>query len=128
MADDIAILRAGYDAFRRGVITAVLEVLDPRIEWEEPDGYPWGGTYFGHDGVLALFRSAAEALGPEWRVEPEHYTATGDGALVMGHHVGGRAGAEWSVPFAMVWWMRDGRAVRFRQYGDTAAMRRAASA
>ena len=34
----------------------------------------------------------------------------------------------WEVPFAMVWEMRDGRAIRLRQYGDSVLMRAAAGA
>jgi ketosteroid isomerase-like protein len=43
--------------------------------------------------------------------------------LVMGRHTGTRPdGTPWEVPFAMVWTMEDGRATRFRQYGDSALM------
>ena len=123
---DVAILRAGYEAFGRGDIPAVLAVFDSGIEWTEPDGYPWGRTYRGHEEVVGLFGIAAELLGPEWRVEPDRFIATEDGVLVLGHHRGRNADGPWEVPFAMVWEMRDGRAVRFRQYGDTALMRAAA--
>ena len=121
--ENVAILREGYEAFGRGDIPAVLAVFDPAIEWTEPEGYPWGRTYRGHEEVVGLFGTAAELLGPEWRVEPDRFIATEEGVLVLGHHRGGNAGGPWEVPFAMVWEMRDGRAVRFRQYGDTALMR-----
>ena len=125
-ADDVAILREGYAAFGRGDIPAVLAVFDPEIEWVEPEGYPWGRTYRGHEDVVGLFGTAAESLGPEWRVEPDRFVATEDGVLVLGHHRGRNDAGPWAVPFAMVWEMRDGRAVRFRQYGDTVLMRAAA--
>jgi ketosteroid isomerase-like protein len=125
-AQDVAILRDGYAAFGRGDIPAVLAVFDPDIEWVEPEGYPWGRTYRGHDDVVGLFGAAAELLGPDWRVEPDRFVATEEGVLVLGHHRGSNAGGPWEVPFAMVWEMRDGRALRFRQYGDTVLMRAAA--
>jgi ketosteroid isomerase-like protein len=128
MADDVAILRAGYEAFGRGDVPAVLEVFDPDIEWTEPEGYPWGRVYRGHGEVLGMFQDAAGQLGPEWKVEPDRFVATEDGVLVTGRHTGRNAAGPWEVPFAMVWEMRDGKATRFRQYGDTVLMRAAAGA
>jgi uncharacterized protein len=126
VGDDVEAIREGYNAFGRGDIAAVLAVLDPNIEWIEPDGYPWGATFHGHDAVLGLFQTAAEALGPDWRVQPDRFVGTEDGVLVMGRHTGTRAdGTAWEVPFAMVWTMEDGRATHFRQYGDSALLREA---
>lgn len=104
----------------------MLECFHPDIEWIEPEGYPWGRTFVGHDDVAGLFRTAAGMLGPEWRVEPERFIATEEGVLVLGHHRGRASRGAWEVPFAMVWQMRDGRAARFRQYGDSVLMREAA--
>lgn len=126
---NVDILRDGYAAFSRGDIPAVLAVLDPDIEWIEPEGYPWGATYRGHDEVLGLFGTAAQMLGPDWRVEPDELLPCGDdGVLALGHHRGTGERGPWAVPFAMVWQLRDGRAVRFRQYGDTVLMRAVAAA
>jgi uncharacterized protein len=124
--DDVAIMREGYEAFGRGDIPAVLAVFDPDIEWVEPEGYPWDSTYRGHDQVLGLFGTAAALLGAEWRVQPERFVATEEGVLVLGHHRGRNDAGPWEVPFAMVWEMRDGRATRLRQYGDSVLMRAAA--
>lgn len=104
-------------------MAAVLEVLDPEIEWIEPEGSPWASIYRGHDEVLGLFQTVAGLLGPDWRVEPERFLATHDGAVVLGRHRGRNGDGAWSIPFAMVWEMRGGKAVRFAQYADTALTR-----
>lgn len=126
VADDVARVREGYRAFARGDLAAVLDLLDPDIEWIEPEGYPWGRLYRGHDDVVTAFQTASLMLGPDWRVEPDDFVPTSVGVLVLGHHRGRNAAGDWAVPFAMVWVMRDGRAVGFRQYGDTALMREVA--
>lgn len=123
---DVEILREGYAAFARGDLEAVLALFHPDIEWTEPEGYPWPSTYQGHDEVLGLFARVGELLGPGWRVEPDQLVPTEGGVLVLGRHTGRNADGAWTVPFAMVWEMEAGRAVRFRQYGDTALMRGAA--
>ncbi len=126
MSSDVDIIREAYAAFGRGDVPAVLAVLDPLIEWVEPEGYPYGDVYRGHDEVIGLFQRAAEVLGPEWRVVPDRFVATEDGVLVMGRHTGARPdGTAWEIPFAMVWTMAEGRATHFRQFGDSALMREA---
>lgn len=121
---DVDLVRDGYAAFGRGDMVAVLALLDPDIEWIEPAGYPWGRTYRGHEDVLGLFRTAADMLGPSWRVEPDRLMACGeDGVLALGHHRGRNDEGDWEVAFAMVWRLNDGRAVAFRQYGDSAVLR-----
>lgn len=123
MSGNVETMRQGYEAFGRGDIPAVLALFDPDIEWVEPQGFPYGGTYRGHDQVVGLFQTAAETLGPDWRLEPDRFIETEDGVLVLGRHTGKRPdGASWEVPFAMVWTMEDGRATTFRQYGDSAVM------
>jgi ketosteroid isomerase-like protein len=57
----------------------------------------------------------------EW-VEP---AGAGPEIVGLGHHRGVKTscGGPFEVPFAHVWTMRDGLAVRFRSYVDTALLR-----
>ena len=45
-------VQAMYDAFARGDLPAVLGGLDAQVEWIEPEGAPYGGTFRGPDAVL----------------------------------------------------------------------------
>jgi ketosteroid isomerase-like protein len=125
---DVELLREGYEAFARGDIPAVLEVFDPAIDWTEPEGNPWPARYRGHEEVVGLWRTAGERLGPEWQVVPERFLATEGGVMVLGEHRGRNTDGRWRVPFAMLFEMRGGKAVRFVQYCDTHLMRKAAGA
>jgi ketosteroid isomerase-like protein len=125
---DIEILRDAYNAFARGDIPAVLEAFDPDVDWTEPAGNPWPAHHRGHDQVVGLWRTAAERLGPSWRVVPEHFLAVEGGVMVLGEHRGQNAAGPWRVPFAMLVEMRNGKAVRFVQFCDTHLMRLAAGA
>ena len=54
---------------------------------------------------------------------PEQYVETGDTVTVLGRHLGRtRAGRELDVPFVHVWRLKDGRAVSFTEFFDTARM------
>ena len=47
--ENVNLLRQGYEAFNRGDIDSVMGIMDPDIEWQEPDteGWPQRGTHHG---------------------------------------------------------------------------------
>ena len=122
------IVRGLYEAFGRGDVPGVLGALDESIEWTEAEGFPYGGTYRGHQAVL---EGVFMKLGTEW----ENWTAVpakiidgGDGEVVaLGTYTGKylATGKSISVPYAHAWTLRDGKAVRFQQYTDTAEVAKA---
>jgi hypothetical protein len=118
---NLEIVRGIYDAFGRGDIPAVLAVLAPDIEWTEAKGFPTGGTYLGPEAVV---ESVFKRLGKEWRgfkAIPDEFLAADDAVAVLGTYSGTHkaTGKSFQAPFAHVWWIRNGRVIRFRQYTDT---------
>lgn len=116
-----------YEAFGRGDVPAVLGAMDPEIEWREAEGFPYGGTYHGPDAVL---ENVFARLGSEWedfRAVPETYVDGGQVIVALGEYSGtyGATGKAFRAPFAHVWWLEAGRAVRFQQFTDTALVREA---
>lgn len=118
MASNVEIVRGGYEAFDRGDIPAVLAIFADDIEWYAPDELPDGGTYRGPQGVAQFF-GVLPTHYQELRVEPDRFLDAGDGVVVEGHHRGTIGGVAFEVGFAHVWTLREGRAVRFREYMDT---------
>jgi ketosteroid isomerase-like protein len=47
----LAVLREFYDAVAAGDVEAVLDLLDPQVQWRAPESLPWGGTF--HVELLA---------------------------------------------------------------------------
>ena len=116
------VIRDGYARFAAGDISGVLEKFDPAIRWSVPETVPLGGTYEGPAATGAFFSRLPE-LYTELRVTPEQYVETGDTVTVLGRHLGRtRAGRELDVPFVHVWRLKDGRAVSFTEFFDTARM------
>ncbi|MBK9155188.1 MAG: nuclear transport factor 2 family protein [Chloracidobacterium sp.] len=118
------IIRGLYEAFGRGDVPAVLGALDEHIEWTEAEGFPYGGTFIGPQSVL---ENVFMKLGTEWEnwsAEPSKIVDGGDEVVALGTYTGKylATGKSISVPYAHAWTLRDGKAIRFQQYTDTAVV------
>ncbi len=63
----------------------------------------------------------------DWKATPEQFLDAGEAIVALGHYTG-RAkatGRTFKVPFAHVWWMRDGKIVKFDHYTNTLLLHRA---
>lgn len=126
MNADTQLVRNLYAAFARRDLPALLDVFHPDIEWVEPAGSGrFAGTRVGNVTTLGevLMRLPEDAR--EFQPEPDEFLDAGDNVVVLGHHRGVMASTDepFEIPFAHVWTMRDGLAVRFRSYVDTAMLR-----
>jgi ketosteroid isomerase-like protein len=121
--EDLAAVRAAYDAFDRGDVEALLGVLSHNIAWHAPEVLPWGGTRHGHDGVRTFFELLDEHVEDGWG-EPDEYLDAGERIVVLGRLLGrARAtGTEFEVRFVHVWDFQDGVAVTFDAVVDSAVV------
>lgn len=122
-------VEAIYEAFGRGDVPAVLAAMDEGIEWREAEGFPYGGTYHGPEAVLEHVFAKLAGEWDDFRAVPESYV-DGDSVIVaLGEYSGTytETGKRFQAPFAHVWWLEDGKAVRFQQFTDTALARAAVS-
>ncbi len=116
------VIRGLYEAFGRGDVPAVLGTLDENVEWTEAEGFPYGGTYHGPNAVL---ENVFMKLGSEWEgfsAVPHKIIDGGDDVVALGTYTGKylATGKSISVPYAHAWTLKEGKAVRFQQYTDTA--------
>jgi ketosteroid isomerase-like protein len=118
LTSHVDIVRLGYEAFAAHNPAPVLEYLDDNVEWIVPSELPYGGTYSGRDGVLAMLMSLAPHFA-EQGVETRRFLDAGDVVVAEGRHFGRAAGGdEFSSGFATVFEFRDGKIVRVREYVD----------
>src|SRR5664279_159183 len=119
----VEIVKRSYDAFARKDLDGVMGDMHPDIEWQQAQGLPHGGTYHGLDAVR---RNIFEPLDAEWwsefSADPDEFLAAGDEVVVIGRYRGlaKETGKRLDVPFVHVWTLHEERAVRFRQFLDTA--------
>ncbi|MBL1081168.1 nuclear transport factor 2 family protein [Streptomyces actinomycinicus] len=123
----LALVQAAYEAFRAGDSAALLDVLDPEVEWVHPDGmadYGLGGTCVGHQGVREFLSRVPAVLGG-MRLYPEEFVESGDRVVVFGSRdVTSLSGRTERLKFVHAWTLRGGRAVRMEDVFDTVLLHR----
>ncbi len=113
-----------YAAFARRDVPAMLALLDPEVEWGEPENpfNPACGTRHGHAGFLEwieIGRSAEEIL----LLEPRRTIADGDAVAVVGF-MRCRAlatGRVYESDFVHLVTVEGGRVTKFQEFFDTHA-------
>jgi uncharacterized protein len=117
-------IRAIYEHIAARNIPAVLDILDPRIDWIAPDSLPYGGTYHGHEGFQRYLAHALTHLDDDFQVVPDRVLADGEDVVVTGT-LSGRAratGKPIDAPFVHLWTLDGGRATHMRYVIDTATV------
>jgi ketosteroid isomerase-like protein/quercetin dioxygenase-like cupin family protein len=121
---NISLAKSLYEAFAKGDIPTVLAGLDSTIVWNEAENFPYAdkNPYVGKDAVL---NGVFARIGGEWDnfslTEKQFFPIQNDMILVTGYYTGKhkQTGKTIKAQFAHVWWMKDGKLVKFQQYADT---------
>src|SRR5215217_2007145 len=115
--ENVEVLRRGYEAFGRGDVDAVLELLVPDIEWQPAIGALLGiETLRGREAVRQfLSRDLFEGF-DQFRAEPLSFEDLGDFVLVMVRYTGRgeSSGIEMDQEFATLYELRGGKTVTMR--------------
>lgn len=127
--ENVARVRAIYEAFAAGDIAGVLNRMSPDIVWNEAESFLYadGNPYRGPEGVL---NGVFARIGDDWdgfQAIPQEYLDAGDTVVVLGRYRGTAkaTGRPLDAQLAHVWRVEDGKAVGFQQYTDTLQAARA---
>jgi uncharacterized protein len=123
--ENTRLAQSAYEAFGRGDMPALAELMADDIEWVnpgDPDDDPMAGTYRGKDAVLGWFGKLAEHLDFS-TFEPRDFIAQGDKvvSIVYAEATVRSTGRSVVQDEAHVWTFSDGKLARFQIYFDTAA-------
>ena len=80
-----ALVRRGYDAFSRGDMETLSEIIAKDATHHVPGSHPLSGDFKGLDAVLGYYRQLAEGSGGTFRVELQHLFADGRGHVMSVH-------------------------------------------
>jgi len=117
--ENVELLRPAYAALSRGDVDAVLQVCDPGIECQLPEGGLNTGILRGHQAMRAFLEGYIESF-ESFRMEPEEIMDAGDRVLVFLRVLGrGRgSGIDLEVRPAHLWTVRGGKGVRVEAFTE----------
>jgi ketosteroid isomerase-like protein len=120
--ENVEVYSRGLEAYERRDVEALLDTVDPNVEWHSAILVPLGGegtVYRGHNGVRKLLRDLDQGLA-EMQIEMSQIRDLGDRVLATGRirARGKRSGARTESPFAQVVHFKNGKATRIRAYLD----------
>jgi uncharacterized protein len=116
---NVELVQSAYEAFGRGDIPAILDLLADDVDWNVTEVLPQGGHWSGKQDVGGFF----EKVGAVWQdlsVDVEDVCASGDRVCMIGRGAGKHDGADAWFGFVHVWTVRDGKVAAFREYADPA--------
>ncbi|MCY4086228.1 MAG: nuclear transport factor 2 family protein [Actinomycetia bacterium] len=127
MTDYTGYVRDFYELYVAGRTDEALSMLTDDVEWRAPNCLPYGGVYYGRDGVMTYATTAA-AYYDYITVEVEDAVEAATGRAVVVGKFGGRTKAmqtEFEVPFCQIWEFRDGKGAMLEYWNDSGAVLRA---
>ena len=115
----VEIITELYEALARRDLPAMLNVIDPEIIVSQTRLLPWGGEYYGFEGVQQFFTELFRNVESELAVE--EFVDAGERVIVIGSTRGRviATGARFNIRAVHVWTVQGGKAVRFEPNVDT---------
>jgi uncharacterized protein len=125
---NIEIVGLAHERLNEGDINGLIALCDGDFELDMSARTLNPETYRGHQGIRRFYRDVSEVW-EEFRWEPLRFFEADDEVVVLLHsHGRGRgSGLEMARDAAMVWTVREGRAVSVRFYTDQAEALEAAN-
>jgi len=123
-ASALTVVQGVYEAFGRGDVPGILALCAPDMIWEVvgPSGaYPLWDRFQGPEGGIAFFTAiAANETFSDFSVREIH--DAGEVVTVLGHaaYALTKTGKAVDTDFIHLFRIRDGQAVSFREFSDTA--------
>jgi hypothetical protein len=121
------IVQDAYAAFARQDIPALLNTLSNDVDWEAVTGsspaVPTSGRRVGRDAVEKFFKDLAGGIDFK-KFEPREFIAEGDRVVALGFYEGTskKTGRAWTSDWVMIFTVRNGKIVHFREFADVAAI------
>jgi ketosteroid isomerase-like protein len=121
--ENVALVRAIYDAFAKGDVPNVLGAMAPDIVWNEAENYPYADRN-PYVGPGAVAEGVFMRIGGEWdgfSVKMDELLDAGDTVVALGRYTGTSkaTGKALNQQAAHIWRLKDGKVTRFQQYADT---------
>jgi uncharacterized protein len=91
-AQNIAIIRRGYEAFARGDIETLKTLFSTNANWHQVESGVLAGNYRGAQAILQFFGQLTHETLGSLHVDPQAMAASGDHVFVLERVTGTRKG------------------------------------
>jgi ketosteroid isomerase-like protein len=105
--------RQGYEAFAKGDLSALSQLIAADATWHVSDTGPLSGDYHGRDEIFGFFGRLAEQTGGTFRLEVHDVLANDEHAVVLCTLSASRANKSIEIPVANVSHLRGGKVTEF---------------
>jgi uncharacterized protein len=105
--------RQGYEAFAKGDLAALTELLADDVVWHVQGGGPLSGDYHGRDQVFGFFGRIAEETGGTFRLDVHDILANDEHTVVLATLTATRGGKSTEAQVVNVTHNRDGQVTEF---------------
>ena len=127
--ENVALVRAIYDAFAAGDIPGLVSRMSPDIVWSEAENIPYadGNPYRGPDAVMSGVFARIQEQWDGYTVLLNDLFDAGDTIVAVGRYRGTAkaTGRTLNAQTVHVWRVAGGKAVSFQQFADTLQFARA---
>ncbi|WP_223690055.1 nuclear transport factor 2 family protein [Leifsonia poae] len=124
------IVRAHYDASRRGDLPGMVADFAHDIVWTECAGFPTAGTYIGPEAVIDGVFGPTAAEWDGFAVSVDRLVVQDDAVVAIGRYTATHRGTRRCLDTRTVhlWTLADGRIIGFEQIADSQLAAEAAGA
>jgi uncharacterized protein len=129
-AQNTQVIKDAYAAFQRGDIKTILDSLDENVVWQGVIGtegvLPQSGVRRGRAAVAEFFKQVGDTT-DFTEFTPETFVAQGDIVVGLGRYSAKLkpSGGTMSSSWVMVFTLKNGKVIDFKEYSDSAQMVRA---
>jgi ketosteroid isomerase-like protein len=117
MPGKAAIVRRGYEAFNRGDLKTLTELLGDDVSWHTPGRSPLAGDVVGRAAVCARLGRYVAATGGTFKADLKRVLTDEDDRVIGIHHnVAERDGKRLDVYCCIVFELEHGRIVDVREH------------
>ena len=110
---NVELTRRGYEAFGKGDLATLAELLADDCVWHVLGVGPLNGDYHGRDEVFGFFGRLAEETGGTFRLDVHDVLANDEHSVALCKLSASRGTKSIEVPVANVSHMRDGKVTEF---------------
>jgi uncharacterized protein len=110
---NVELTRRGYEAFAKGDLATLSELIADDVTWHQNGVGPLSGTYLGRDEVFGFFGRLAEETAGTFRLDVHDVLANDEHAVALCTVSASRGGKSIEVPVANVSHLRDGKVTEF---------------